>query len=234
MTIKGLLFDKDGTLIDFQKTWGRATGLVLAELSGGDPALLANLVTASAFDPLTDKIGQESVIVGGSLNDIANIWGPVLGRPFNDEFEHYIDELYRGHSRTTLTPFADTVTSIAAFHKSGYRLGVATNDSEATARIHVDLLGLDGHFDMILGYDSGHGAKPRPGMIEAFATAMDLNTGEIAMVGDSAHDLNAARAAGAVAIAVNTGLAPASELAPLADHIVADLTALTGLIVSHT
>jgi len=108
----------------------------------------------------------------------------------------------------------------------GLRLGVATNDSEASARRHVEALGLLLHIEFIVGYDSGHGGKPEPGMVLAFASHLGLDPAEVAMVGDSIHDLHAARAAGALAVAVLTGPATREELAPHADHIVDDIAAL--------
>ena len=55
---------------------------------------------------------------------------------------------------------------------------------------------------------------------------------QIAMVGDSRHDLEAARAAGAVAVAVLSGPADRAALAPLADHVVDDIAALPALFAA--
>jgi len=40
MNIRGVIFDKDGTLFDFQSTWGIWTAQVLARIAGSDEALL--------------------------------------------------------------------------------------------------------------------------------------------------------------------------------------------------
>ena len=85
-------------------------------------------------------------------------------------------------------------------------------------------------FDFIAGYDSGHGHKPGPGMLLAFAAATGLEPGEIVMIGDSVHDLGVGPAAGAaLTIGVLTGPAAHEDLAPHADHVldsIADLPAL--------
>ena len=91
-------------------------------------------------------------------------------------------------------------------------------------------LGLEGHLDFIAGYNTGHGAKPGAGMVLAFAAHLGVAPTRIAMVGDSAHDLTAARRAGALAIAVLTGPAPRAELEPLADHVLAGIEELPALI----
>ena len=50
------------------------------------------------------------------------------------------------------------------------------------------------------------------------------------MVGDSVHDLEAAKNAGAIAVAVLSGPAPRDDLSPLADYVLDDISALPALI----
>jgi phosphoglycolate phosphatase len=57
----------------------------------------------------------------------------------------------------------------------------------------------------------------------AFADAVQIDPGRVAMVGDSTHDLVAGRAAGMQTIAVLTGVAGADELAPFADVVFPDI-----------
>jgi phosphoglycolate phosphatase len=105
----------------------------------------------------------------------------------------------------------------------GLALGVATNDGEGPARLHLDRAGVLGHVDFLAGYDSGHGAKPAPGQLHAFCAATGLPPQAVLMVGDSLHDLTAGRAAGMRTVGVLTGLASATDLAGEAtvvlDHI---------------
>ena len=68
-------------------------------------------------------------------------------------------------------------------------------------------------------------------MVLAFAAHLGIDPSQVAMVGDSVHDLHAGRAAGAVAVAVTSGLADAETLAPHADHVLDDIRGLVGLQV---
>jgi len=113
-----------------------------------------------------------------------------------------------------------------ALKARGLKLGVATNDSEVPARAHLDRHGLTGLLDFIAGWDSGHGAKPAPGMCLAFASTTGLDPGQVLMVGDSLHDLDAGRAAGMRPVAVLTGIARAGDLAPHAEVVLPDIGAL--------
>ena len=95
----------------------------------------------------------------------------------------------------------------------------------------MTMLGALERFDFIAGYDSGHGLKPGPGMVLAFAAATGVAPQQVAMIGDSLHDLGAGRAAGAgLVVGVLTGPAEAHELAPHADHVIGSIAELPGLL----
>jgi phosphoglycolate phosphatase len=70
-------------------------------------------------------------------------------------------------------------------------------------------------------------------MVQAFAREIGAEPAEIALVGDTLHDLDCARAAGAVAIAVLSGVATREDLAPHADYVIADIGDLPGLLTSQ-
>ena len=109
---------------------------------------------------------------------------------------------------------------------AGLTLGLATNDSEVPARSHLERAGILDRFAFVAGYDSGHGAKPEPGMLAAFCAATGIPPAACAMIGDSTHDLDSGRAAGMVTVAVLTGLATRDDLAPHADVVLDDIAAL--------
>lgn len=230
MQIKAIMFDKDGTLIDFHATWGSATRKVLETLAAGSSDLFAKLAQASDFDPATNTIGNTSLIIAGSPSDLTELWSPILARPADQKFENEINTLYAHASQTSLTGFTTTAKTLANLNAAKIPLAVGTNDSEENAKAHMSDLGWTQHFDHIFGYDSGHGAKPGPGMIEAFANHCGLAPSDIAMVGDSTHDMQAGRNAGAICIGVTTGPASAGELMPFADHVIDDLGKLLALI----
>jgi phosphoglycolate phosphatase len=68
-------------------------------------------------------------------------------------------------------------------------------------------------------------------MIHAFADALGIVPGEIAMVGDNVHDIETARAGGAgLAIGVLSGNSGAEHLEHIADHVVASIADLPRLL----
>ena len=231
MALKGILFDKDGTLVDFEQTWGPATYEVMREMSAGDEAAFRKLAELNHFIVEEKRFLRTSPLVSGTSASYGHLWAEALGRENHPDLHAEMDQRLSDWALKSMAPIGEPLAVLQLLAEAGYRLGIATNDAEASAWRQVERLGLAPHLEFVAGYDSGHGEKPEPGMVLAFAARIGVPPGEVALVGDSRHDLHAAKAAGAVAIAVLTGPATREELEPRADHVVdsiADLPALLG------
>ena len=229
MMIDGLIFDKDGTLFDFRISWGRWAATFLRRIAQ-DEAHATRLGRAIGYDLGSGTFAPDSPVIAATAADIAAALLPELPGMTLAELTERID------ASAGMAPMSEAVPLrplLDALRGRGLRLGLATNDSEAPARQHLATHGITDCFDFIAGYDSGHGAKPGPGMCLAFVRQTGLDAARVAMVGDSRHDLEAGRAAGMRTIAVLTGVAKREELAPHADVVLADIGAipewLTGL-----
>lgn len=226
--IRALLFDKDGTLLDFQRTWGPWAAGFLAEMAGGDAGLLARMAQELGVDLRRGKVIAGSVIVAGTPDEIAAVLARLTGRADVAALER---RMVASTREVAVVPLVPLVPLLDGFARQGLRLGIATNDAEAVTRTQMQALGIDDRMDFIAGYDSGFGAKPGPGMCLAFADRIGLPRGSVAMIGDSLHDLEAAQAAGMLRIAVASGPAPAADLAPYADVVLPDISHLPGWLV---
>jgi phosphoglycolate phosphatase len=220
--IDGLLFDKDGTLFDFRQSWGNWAAGFLGLIADG-PAHAERLGRAIGYDLATGQFAPDSPVIAATAADIAAALQPHLpGRAVAD-LTAEIDLTAGNAPMSEAVPLRPLLESLRA---RGLRLGVATNDSEAPARRQLQRHGLIDCFDFIAGYDSGHGAKPGPGMCQAFARTLGLDPARVAMIGDSRHDLEAGRAAGMRTVAVLTGIAGRSDLEMHANFVLADIGAL--------
>lgn len=230
MRLKAILFDKDGTLVDFAETWNRATGDVIRVLSDGDDGAAAQLAAIVHFDPASGMLLPTSPFVGGSIADLAPQWAGAIGVAADLDFIDRLVELFHEGSLRAVAPIGDPAALLSGLKGEGYRLGIITNDSEAGARAQSEKLGLTPWFDAIIGYDSGHGQKPEAGQILAFMARFGVAPSETALVGDTLHDLDAARAAGVVAIGVASGYLDADTLRPHADHVISNIMELPSLL----
>jgi len=221
--IKGIIFDKDGTLFDFQATWGAWSRGLLTEESGGDPVLLQRLADALGYDLALNGFRPDSVVIAATTEAVAEQMLPLLPGVAKADLLARMDGRAMTAPQVEVTPLVPFLSGLQA---RGLALGIATNDTEAPARAHLRHAGVEGMFDFIAGFDSGHGGKPAPGQLLAFASAVRLDPADCVMVGDSLHDLHAARAAGMVAVGVLTGMADEATLDQSADVVLGSIADL--------
>lgn len=221
--LRGLVFDKDGTLFDFQATWGAWCAGFVRDLAPGDPHGQAALAAALAFDPRTERFLPHSPVIAGTTEVMVAATLRALPRLDEPRLRRHILASTAAAPQVEAAPLRPLLDRLA---RAGFTLGVATNDAEAPARAHLDRAGVLDRFAFVAGYDSGHGAKPGPGMAQAFCRATGLAAEACALIGDSTHDLACGRAAGMTAVAVLTGPARAPDLAPFADVVLPDIAAL--------
>ena len=232
MDIVGILFDKDGTLVDFDATWGRATHAVLAALSAGNQVTYARLASAVDFLPAGNRFLPTSPLIAGSTAQYGHLWASILGRDCDPDFYAEIDRRFGVEALACLEPIGNPALVFAELQDLGFRLGVATNDAEVSARAQCERLRLLPYLDYIAGYDTGHGSMPGPGMVKGFARCLGVDADRVAVVGDSIHDLEAARSAGSVAIAVLTGPIKRAVLEPHADYVLESMADLPALLAA--
>ena len=227
MNIRGVIFDKDGTLFDFQSTWGIWTAQVLARIAGSDEALLQQLAEALGYDTQTRRVQPGSVIVAATPMEIAAVVKDCIPALSQTQICDWLNEEAKTAPQVLVT---DLHRLTAELRRINLGLCVMTNDAETPARAHLASVQASDLFDFVIGSDSGFGAKPQAAPLLALADKMEIPAAACVMVGDSTHDLRAGRAAGMRAVAVLTGLAEADELAPLADAVLPDVSHLPAWI----
>ena len=224
--IRAILFDKDGTFVDFRRTWGPAVQEVMLHLAAGNRGTYERLAAASRFVESDIRFLPDSPIIAEPSSVYFKLWADVLGRPADAALLAEIDQLLCDATTSHLTAIGDPKALLDLLSARDYRLGMITNDAEITARVHARKLGIEENLEFIAGYDTGFGAKPDPGPVLAFAHAVAVAPWEIVVVGDSALDLVAAHAAGAIGVGVLTGATPREILAPHAEILLTSLAEL--------
>ncbi|MBE9639940.1 HAD family hydrolase [Salipiger mangrovisoli] len=215
-----VLFDKDGTLFDFTRTWSAWALGVMDHLAQGDGLLVAAMARELRFDLDSRSFWKDSPVIAGTSREAAECLARGLGGRDAAALESFLSEAAARAPVVEAVPLAPLLDRLRG---AGLRLGVMTNDNEAVAYAHLGQVGVADRFDFVAGFDSGHGAKPSPEPLLAFAAALDLSPAQVVMVGDSTHDLMAGRAAGMMTVGVLTGPAGAEELRPLADAVLPDI-----------
>lgn len=213
-TFDAVIFDKDGTLLDFQRTWGSVIGGAIRTLAESDEQA-SMIATALGFDLDTFSFAADSVVIAESNEVVAAHLAAAAPGVDLRAFEAEVLAASQG-AAVARDGAAELLAALATCR---IPVAVATNDAAEAARRQLDGLGWGDRFVAVIGYDSGFGAKPDPAMVTAAVASTGALAHRTAMVGDSSHDIDAGRAAGLVTIYVGTDAAVAATADIAVDHL---------------
>jgi phosphoglycolate phosphatase-like HAD superfamily hydrolase len=232
-----IIFDKDGTLIDFAAMWaGWLIGLARRLEAATDRPLADRLFAAMDFtliDPLagTGHIAPAGELAVTPMAGLATLTRRVLGQAGLVEaaVEAAMRLAWQPPDPIALArPVADLPRLFAALRGHGLTLAVATSDDHQAATGLLAHLDLAEQVAMVLGGDDGLPLKPAPAMIEAICRSLAIAPRQSVMVGDNTVDLEMGRAAGVgLTVGVLSGVGSPADLAGQADLI---LPTVAGLI----
>ena len=151
---KGVLFDKDGTLLDVMQTWFPVYQEILSEFHPGDDERVMKSLVAGGYDSETHNFKEGSMLAAGTPDQMVDIWWPELDGAERAERIIEADRLCteKGlrHAREILPlkPYFKTLRT------SGYHVGIATNDNTQSAVQQMEKLGVLDLIDVTIGFDA--------------------------------------------------------------------------------
>ena len=231
--ISGVLFDKDGVFVDFEKTWTPALKAIAADAANGDKFLETRLLDVAGFDAGADTFLPASIWAAGHTDDLVEVWMPLLNGMAAAVLVEKVNTHCLQATSHPVFPPDQSYRIFSGLKQLDLALGVATNDAAASAHATVTAFGLVDMFDLVLGYDSVANPKPAGDPLLAFAGHTGIEPHCVMMVGDNAHDMQCGRAGGAgLCVGVLSGNSTRDQLVPLADHVIDDISHLQALLAS--
>lgn len=191
------LFDLDGTLVDSAPDLAAAVDRTLEQL-GRKPV---------GIEQVRKWVGHGSPILmrralaGKADWEPANIRDEVLFDDALKLFFHNYQQLNGQYS----TVYAGVEACLEALNERGCRMAIVTNKPEQFVGPLLEQMGLEHHFQLVVGGDTLNSKKPDPAPLLHAMEALQGSRGTTVMVGDSAADVSAAQAAGIPCVAVTYG-----------------------------
>ncbi|MBL79753.1 MAG: phosphoglycolate phosphatase [Nitrosomonadaceae bacterium] len=193
LTVKVIMIDLDGTLLD----------------TAGDLAISANIMLRKLGGVELPLATIKSYIGKGILNLVRSC----LANSFNNEpqpefFDRAIkiyEKEYTKNLCITTRPYPKVIDGLIALKKADFRLACVTNKSEAFTLPLLRDTQLLNYFDIILSGDSLPKKKPDPMPLYHACEFFGILPAEMLLIGDSMTDIMAARAAGSYVFCVPYG-----------------------------
>ncbi|MBR2650121.1 MAG: HAD family hydrolase [Clostridia bacterium] len=209
--IKGIVFDKDGTLLSIPEYWypvaHHATELIYSDFGAAPDDIDDHLADVGIFPSDVDislalPRGDYAGIVESLYNHITKQGLPceinALVRSFTDSYAKKETKACGG-----IVPICDNIRDVLSHLRDmGIILAVITSDDVPGAKYCLDRLGIADLFDMILAYDGITPAKPAPNFMEMFRERFSIGADEVIMVGDTETDILFAGNSGVKSIGV--------------------------------
>ena len=216
-SVRALIFDLDGTLIDSKLDLIHSVNAMLVEM--GRERLSAEVISG--------YIGHgASVLVSRALG---------AGAP-EQECAHALQfflKYYEEHKLDNTCGYPGVAETLADLSRRELPMAVLTNKPVRISVRILEALGLAKYFGSIYGGNSFETKKPDPLGANTILREMSLAAHEAAIVGDSEVDVQTARNVGTAAIAVNFGFGVHDRNAYPADAYIDRFTDLSSLVMDR-
>lgn len=219
---QAIIFDKDGTLIDFDAMWGGWTIYLAEQLhlaSGLD--VRQKLCLMFGVDELTNKVlagGKLASMPMSLLYDLIVEVMQSFGLNTN-EATKVVEQAWCIPDPVILAkPFTDLRALFSQLTEKGIKIAIATADDRAATQAMVDAFDIGEYISCMACADDGIPSKPAPDMTLSLCAQMNIKPADVMVVGDTASDMKMAREAGAgLAVGMLSGVSSAKDLAGFAD-----------------
>lgn len=235
-TVRLIIFDKDGTLLDFHKMWFpyALTTVQLME-EGTKKPVGAAIYKTLGVDPVTEKVSMGALAektLTGIREDIARTM-QTFGYS-QTEAAALVDTFVPEASPGEMVAVCDLPRLFQTLKAMGIKIAVCTADSRAATMDQMDRLGVTALIDdIVCGNDKGVVPKPSPHCAIQICKRLNVELKETLMVGDTIADLKMGRVAGLRAsVAVMTGVGNRQTLAEYSDFFLEDISGLPELIMT--
>lgn len=222
---QAIIFDKDGTLIDFDLMWGSWT----LQLAGRLQASLGLDVRQALCQCYGYDIASRKIVPDGKLT-CTPMWrlrelmvGVVKSLGVSTmESTCAVEKAWSVPDPVTLAkPFTDTLQLFTNIHKLEIKIAIATADDRTPTEAMLEAFGVKDLVTTMICADDGIPAKPAPDMVATICRRMNVDPRNVIVIGDTVADLQMARSAGAgYVIGVLSGVGSLANLTPLADILI--------------
>jgi phosphoglycolate phosphatase-like HAD superfamily hydrolase len=222
---QAIIFDKDGTLIDFSVMWGNWT-LQLADRLHASVGLD---VRQALCDCYGYDIARRKILADGNLT-CTPMWRlrelmievvAASGLPVTEASCAVAKAWHVPDPVTLARPFTNIQKLFTNIHRLGIKIAIATADDRDPTQALLEAFCVKDMLTTMVCADDGIKVKPAPDMVETICQRMNVHPRNVIVVGDTVADLQMARSAEVgYVIGVLSGVGSLAHLTPLADILI--------------
>lgn len=227
--VKAIIFDKDGTLMQFDPFWlpvSLAATEEIAQSLGIEQHVDRVRFALGLYKASVDAKG---ILCAGTYQQIADVFNAVpQQREKNCSVTStQVAQIFEKHVREgRILPACENLPSVLdSLIARGIKLFVVTTDNPAITEICLSKLGVTDKFERIYCDDGKHATKPNPQIIEEILADYGFERESLCMVGDTLNDVKFAKNGRITSICVGRG-----DACKQADYSLGDVSRLVEVI----
>lgn len=237
MITEGIIFDKDGTLLDFDAFWVKVSVVAIKEFLhqiGAEWVDMSEILTA--FGVRDGKTETNGILCKGTYEQMGQIVYDILTKHgvsvpqsvVTDRVEAaYQQNAEAGEVKPTCP---DLVKVLTGLKNKGIKLAVVTTDNPHITHQCLEKLGIVGLFDRIYTDDGQTPTKPNPHCAWEFCREFGLQREHVVMVGDTLTDMSFAKNAGIMGVGLAADSHAKAELLPYANTVISAISHLPEIL----
>jgi phosphoglycolate phosphatase-like HAD superfamily hydrolase len=222
---QAIIFDKDGTLIDFDAMWGGWVVYLAEQLHTVSGLNVRDaLCLAMGYDDENKKVLAHGKLACTPMSLLYELTVEVmqsLGLNAADARKAVEKGWCIPDPVILAKQFTDTRALFGQLHGKGIKIGIATTDDRAPTQSMIEAFDIEDYISTMVCADDGIKAKPAPDMVLTICERMKIAPSRVMVVGDTTADLKMARSAGAgLVVGVLSGVSNARDLVSYADVLI--------------
>lgn len=188
MSLRAVLFDVDGTLVDSNDAHADAWVKAFAEFGISVDPLRVRRCIGMGGDKLMPEVS--------GIDEESPEGKPIATRR---------SAIFKNEFLPNLKPFPGARDLVGAVRSRGYTTVAASSAQKSDLTALLEIAGADALMDETTSSDDAEESKPEPDIVQAALKRANVSPAEAVMIGDTPYDISAARRSGVRVIAFRSG-----------------------------
>lgn len=204
-SIKAVLFDLDGTLVDTMEAFHLMVNSLLKRFNKPERSFSENIRLVGK----PSKTIVETIVNETGLDVSLEEFSRIMFREWVYAYMPKYGKLY-----------PDSLNVLRKLKERGYLLGVVSNTSSEELPHYLNSFKIGGFFNVTVSAGDAEKPKPSPEPVLKAVEMLNVRPEEAVMVGDRPEDVESGKAAGVYTVAVLRGVRPRIELEVAKPHFI--------------
>ena len=221
--IKGILFDKDGTLIEFDSLW-----------VGSTYAMIDSIVKEYSKENMIEKgeeiarligldgnrVKEDALVAAYTAEDLASVISDVLQIDKNLIHKKINEFFYEEvvHKSDHIKAVGDLVSLFKKLKHRHFKIGIVTADNFDVTQFTLNTLGVNEYVDFIATADT-YKKKPNVEAMQVFCDKFNLQRNEVIHIGDTMVDMEFSKH-GLLGVGVLSGVSSEETLRKFTPYVI--------------